>query len=598
MAHVLLVDDERSIRVTLGEFLRGDGHQVRLAADAETAQQILREEDLDVIVTDIILPRISGVALLQIIRKTSPHVQVILVTGEPTLETVTAGLRAGAVDYLLKPVSKEMILKTVANAAKIKALGDAKRRLEEENRAYQDGLELLVEERTKELRESEERYRTLVENIDVGVYRMTADAPGRFLHVNAALARLLGYDSAAELAGVPARDLSHNPEERPALVEALRRQGALKGHELRLRKKDGTLIWASCTATAQFGDYGRIKWIDGIVEDITERKLAEQRLTSHLDQLRKQLARRYNMVGESEPMRELFQLILKVAPTDAGVLICGESGTGKELVARALHEHSCRSAGNLEVVNCAAVPPALLESELFGHVRGAFTGAIADKPGRFELADEGTLFLDEVCEMSLECQAKLLRAIEEQTVRRVGDTRELAVDVRIIAATNRDPNEAIEEGRLRADLFYRLDRFRLTVPPLRERRGDVAMLARHFLGQFEASLRRQVTDFAPEVLHVLQEYEWPGNVRELRNIVEQMVILAERPFLRLDDVPIHIREAVRSGKGLVEPLSDVERRHVLRVLQAAGGNIRRTARMLGIDRSTLYARLKKYGVRS
>ena len=319
-------------------------------------------------------------------------------------------------------------------------------------------------------------------------------------------------------------------------------------------------------------------------------------LARRSDSLARQLEEQYNMAGESEAMQEVFRLIRKVAPSDAGVLICGPSGTGKEMVAHAIHNNSRRSEGPMEIVNSAAVPPTLLESELFGHVRGAFTGAVADKPGRFELADGGTLFLDEVAELPLECQAKLLRAIEEGRIRRVGDTRSRPVDVRLIAATNRDPAQAQAEGALRLDLFYRLDRLRIELPRLRERDGDIELLARRFLHQFGLQVKHPVHDFAPEVLEMFRAYQWPGNVRELRNVVERMVILADSPVLGPDLLPRELRAAVAEGPAGGRSIAEVERDHIVRVLAAVDGNKKRAAEVLGIDRSTLYAKIRKYEI--
>lgn len=324
---------------------------------------------------------------------------------------------------------------------------------------------------------------------------------------------------------------------------------------------------------------------------------AYNRMARRTRSLSRQLEEQYNMVGESEAMRQVFGTIRKVAPTEAGVLICGESGTGKEIVARALHRNSRRSDGPMEIVNCAAVPDTLMESELFGHVEGAFTGAVNDKPGRFELADGGTLFLDEVAELSLDCQAKLLRVLEEGRIRRVGDTKDEPVDVRIVAATNRDLKEAEQQGELRSDLFYRLDRLRINLPPLREREGDIALLARHYLEEFGRQVKHPVRDFAAGALDVFRAYRWPGNVRELRNVVERMVILADSPVLDAELIPDDLRAAARdAAEETPDSLEEVERRHIARVLEATGGNKKRAAEILGIDRSTLYSKLERHEI--
>ncbi len=310
------------------------------------------------------------------------------------------------------------------------------------------------------------------------------------------------------------------------------------------------------------------------------------------DSLARQLEGRYDMVGESEVMRQVFDTIRKAAPTDAGVLICGESGTGKEMVARAVHRNSHRSKGPFEVVNCAAVPEALVESELFGHAKGAFTGAVADKRGRFELADGGSLFLDEIADLALQCQAKLLRALEEGCVRRLGETQDRLVDVRLIAASNRDLRAAQDDGHFRSDLFYRLDRLRIMLPPLRERRGDVVLLAEYALKELAEKVKHPVSGFAPEVLAAFQNYGWPGNVRELRNVVERMVILAEEPVLGPELLPDDLRSAV--SESAMPTLAQLERDHIAQVLSRVEGNKTRAAEMLGIDRSTLYAKIERY----
>ena len=319
--------------------------------------------------------------------------------------------------------------------------------------------------------------------------------------------------------------------------------------------------------------------------------------------LEREVEGQYNLVGQSPGMKKVYEFIRKAAPTDASVLICGESGTGKELVARAIRYNSNRSDGPLETLNCAAMSQTLIESELFGHVKGAFTGAINDRPGRFELAHKGTIFLDEIGALPLDCQTKLLRVLETGTVRRVGDVKDRQVDARVIAATNEDLEKAREEGRFREDLFYRLDVLRKDLPPLRERGTDIELLARHFLSRFQEKTGKPIEGFAPEVLEIFRRYEWPGNVRELKNVVERMVIMGDEEVLSAGLLPAEIRrehgpmvgeEPAPSEPEELRSLDELEREHVYRVLRSTEGNKKQAAEILGVDRSTLYARLKRY----
>ncbi len=305
------------------------------------------------------------------------------------------------------------------------------------------------------------------------------------------------------------------------------------------------------------------------------------------------------IVGRSPAIQQVLALVAKVAPTESSVLISGESGTGKELVATAIHNASLRAADTFVAVNCGTLQQNLLESELFGHERGAFTGANRAKEGLFEVADGGTLFLDEVGEMPPALQVKLLRALESGEIRRLGSNRSMEVDVRVLAATNTDLKEAVSSGRFREDLFYRLNVFPLHVPPLRERPEDVRDLTLHFLAAIPAPGKGPFT-ITEDALDALARYRWPGNVRELRNTVERMMILAEGHRLALDSVPAEVRGASPSpppgaaaDAGL--PLSEVERRHILAVLAASGGNKTRAAAVLGISLRTLYNKLAEYG---
>ncbi|MDH3328437.1 MAG: sigma-54 dependent transcriptional regulator, partial [Desulfobulbaceae bacterium] len=309
-----------------------------------------------------------------------------------------------------------------------------------------------------------------------------------------------------------------------------------------------------------------------------------------------------DIIGGSPPMQELWEMIVQVAPTDANVLITGESGTGKELVAAALHNRSSRSNGPLVKVNCAALSENLLESELFGHEKGAFTGADRRREGRFIQASGGTLFLDEVGETSLSMQVKLLRVLQEQELQRVGGQETIKVDVRIIAATNRDLEQEVAAGKFREDLYYRLNVVVLNMPPLRERQGDIPLLADYFLKQFAAKNKRQVAGSTPECMDLLIRYPWPGNVRELENCIERGVILMRGEYLDVGILPLAVQ---RWGSENIAPqvteepstLKDAERALIVKTLEETGGNRSETARRLQITRKTLLNKIKSYAIK-
>jgi two-component system response regulator HydG len=336
-----------------------------------------------------------------------------------------------------------------------------------------------------------------------------------------------------------------------------------------------------------------------------ERALTHCRLREEVEVLRRAVEAPGHfdeILGESRAMRRIFALVEKAARSDAGVLLRGESGTGKELIAKALHRRSRRTAGPFVAINCSAMPETLLESELFGHEKGAFTDAKSARHGLFVQADGGTLFLDEIGDMPLGLQPKLLRSLEERTVRPVGGAREIVFDARIIAATNRDLGLAVEEGRFREDLFYRLNVIQIDIPPLRERGRDVLLLAQAFLERFVAASEAEVTGLTPQAAERLLAYSWPGNVRELRNCMERAVAMTTADQITLADLPdqicnyrsTHVIVAADQPEELVS-LDEVERRYILRVLQAVHGNKAQAARILGLDRKTLYRKLERYG---
>jgi len=299
------------------------------------------------------------------------------------------------------------------------------------------------------------------------------------------------------------------------------------------------------------------------------------------------------LVGHSRSMAEIYKTIARVAVGKSTVLIQGESGTGKELVARSIHSHSDRAAKPYLAINCAAVPEALLESELFGYARGAHSTATTDKPGLFELASGGTLLLDEVGDMSLTLQAKLLRVLEDSETRRLGDTKTLKTDVRLIASTNKDLAKLIREEKFRSDLFYRLNVVSITLPPLRDRKEDISGLVDHFLRKYSSVSHKSVADAASEVMAAFHTYSWPGNVRELENVIERAVVLNSKSRIMLEDLPPAVRAPQAGGNFSLE---EMERRHIVQVLQETKGNVKAAAGVLGIDRKTLYRKAAEYGI--
>jgi len=319
--------------------------------------------------------------------------------------------------------------------------------------------------------------------------------------------------------------------------------------------------------------------------------------------LRQQVSEKYKLIGESEPIQRLRSEMARAAPSNGRVLIFGSNGTGKELVARLIHEMSDRARKPFVEMNCAAVPEELIESELFGHERGSFTGAVEAKRGRFELADDGTLFLDEIGDMSLRMQAKVLRVLQEQRFQTVGGSKTISVNVRVIAATNKNLEKAIENGQFREDLYFRLNVIPLRLPPLKERVDDLCLLVDHFVLEYAREYGRRPKRLTDDALCALQAYSWPGNVRELRNMVERLMIMVERDVVERSDLP----EAIRTQEGgrrdesdrhasLRDARESFERRYIMRKLEEYGWNITKTAEALGLERSNLHRKLKAFDI--
>ncbi len=338
---------------------------------------------------------------------------------------------------------------------------------------------------------------------------------------------------------------------------------------------------------------------------VVRNALRQRRLEAENRALRARVDRNLTMVGESYAMRHLREQVAMAAPTNGRVLIYGENGTGKELVARTIHGLSRRRAAVFIEVNCAAIPEELIESELFGHVRGAFTGAVADRRGKFEAADGGTIFLDEIGDMSLKTQAKVLRVLQEQTMEAVGGSARIKVDVRVLAATNKDLQAEIRAGRFREDLYFRLNVIPIFVPALRDRPDDIARLADHFMAEFAREYGRRIKTFESDAVSALQRYDWPGNVRELRNVIERLMIMVPGDTISAADLSFLDPQALKRPEAAAAPAGRLtlhearerfERDLILRTLAQQQGNMSRTAEMLGVERSNLYRKMKAFGI--
>lgn len=449
---ILVVDDERDIRISLTGILEDEGYQVTSAASGVEALESVRQDIPDLVLLDIWMPGLDGLETLEKLKILFPHLTVIMISGHGTIETAVRATKLGAFDFIEKPLSLDKVLITVLNALRMQELSD----------------------------ENEE------------------------------LKRVVGNE-----------------------------------HEL---------------------------------------------------------------IGANPVMSALREQIMRVAPTTASVLVTGENGTGKELVARSIHYYSQRRNKPFIAINCAAIPEELIESELFGHEKGAFTGAVAQKKGKFDLADGGTLFLDEIGDMSFKTQAKILRILQERCFERIGGVRHVTVDVRIIAATNKSLEEEIRHGRFREDLYYRLNVIPFRVPSLREHKDDIPLLVPHFVSQFYRREGREPKLFSPEAVSLLCQHEWPGNVRELRNIIERILIMAAGKIITPNDIPAFYLGMADSDDAesklgtfvtpgtLREAREEFERDFLIQKLEENDWNISRTAEIIELERSNLHRKIKSYGI--
>jgi PAS domain S-box-containing protein len=585
-ARILFVDDNADVRNYVSALL-DEHYDVTAAADGEMALTKLRQSPPDLVLTDIMMPGLDGFELLKAIRcdPVTSTIPVILLTARAGEESTVKGLEGGADDYLTKPFSaKELTARVAAHVALA--------------RLRKETLEL------EQIAKSEAQLRQIVDAIPEMIGVLNTD--GTVLYANQTMLDYTGLTVEEVMAPDSHARVFHlediarlHDERRKALLDV-----APFKSEQRIRRKDGLYRWFLIQYNPLLDDRGQvIRWY-ATATDIDDRVRAEERIRNENLALREQIERDSmfeDIVGSSQPLRRVLSQVSKVAPSDSTVLILGETGTGKELIARAIHKRSSRAARAFIPVNCAAITPSLIASELFGHEKGAFTGATQRRLGRFEAANGGTIFLDEVGDLPPEIQIALLRVLQEREIERVGSDKPISVDVRIVAATHRDLNALVAEGRLRQDLLYRLNVVPIEMPSLRERATDIPVLVEYFIHRFGRKNGKKFRTIDKKTLRMFQSYAWPGNVRELQNVVERAVILSDGDHFSVDQT--WLKGEPPQGASPTVALNGALLKHEKEMIEAAlaeshgriSGPTGAAAR-LRIPRGTLEAKIKRLGI--
>lgn len=578
-SRILIVDDEQSIRLTFEMFLAREGYgPITTASTYEEALVAIKKQAFDLIISDIVLEEKKGTDLLHAIRESGIKCPVVMITGFPNLDTAADAVRYGAFDYISKPVNKETLLKFVRQALKHWELENEKKKLQQENEKYKRYLE------------------TIFSSVRDGI--ITIDNNLHIVQLNETAQKWLGYPAAAQKLHLQSYKSAMGQACLQDAQQVLATSKAVLEHQLECRKSDGNLRIISLNAAPLNDGSDEFNGVVIVARDITLPTPAcdgGSRNNFH------------GYVGSSTRLREIYQLIENVGRVDTAVLVSGESGTGKELAAEALHAESSRRNKPLVKVDCAAISEELLESELFGHKKGSFTGAHNDRQGRLLLADKGTLFLDEIGDISPRMQLRLLRFLQEKTFTPVGQDTPVAVDVRVIAASNVDLRRKITEGSFREDLYYRLKVVEVTLPPLRAIKDSIAILAHHFLSLFRAKLKRDIYGISDQAMAGLVRYSWPGNVRELRHVIERACVLCGGTTISLHHFPEEIKnpsphaadptfsETHSDRQSDLPPYID-EKEQILDMIKRAHGNKAKASRMLGINRSTLYRKMQRLDI--
>lgn len=592
MTKILIVDDDPYIVELLSEILDSFDYEPHHITRPKTLPEKLENGSFDLILMDYYMPETDGVTLLRKLKQDPVHreIPVIMLTSEVDDQLLAECFEAGAVDFINKPIS-ELVLHSriesvVSNRKYLEKIESQKSELEEalkKVQKYSSELKSEIDAKDQALN----LLKTTFDGMAEGVVTLDSHFLVKMISAKALQIMELKEKDALEK---PAASLMGTAVAGPngLLVECAKKNERIPSTQSQLLCPSGSVIPISISITPLSKSGSNASWLLFFRDRREEEQIFMERLS---------IGTFGSMIGSDLKMKEIFTLIENVAASNATVLIQGESGTGKELVARELHNRSRRAQKPFNAVNCAAIPANLLESEFFGHEKGAFTGALQLKKGRFELADEGTLFLDEVSEIPIELQGKLLRVLQEQQFERVGGTRPIEVDVRILAATNKNLWQMVQENKFREDLYYRLDVVSIKLPPLRERLQDVALLITAFIERLNKSEQRRVKNFSTEAIQKLVRYNWPGNIRELYHVIEYAFAVSKGEILRSAHLPDKIMKGSPEEEAKQSPPPvQSEREMILRALEQTNFRKGKAAALLGVSPNTLYRKRKKYNI--
>ncbi|HEY4481820.1 MAG TPA: sigma 54-interacting transcriptional regulator [Candidatus Brocadiaceae bacterium] len=580
---ILVIDDEESIRYTFKSFLLDEGYEVLTARDYQEALSAIDTKGLDLIFADILLDGKTGIDVLRETKERNLRCPVVMITGDPDIDSASEALRLGAFDYIPKPIKQDTLLRITKIALKHKALVDEKER-------YRSNLEAIFSS-VKDAIIAVDKELLMIEMNDAArsICNLSHDSIGK------------AFNSIAKYCNEKCFDVLEETINKKQAIEVYRHECQLKerpqqvvnitSHPLLSKISKPTNSFSANNEQDKIyqDNTGIFSGVILVVRDETRLATLEQDLRE-----RQQF---HNIIGKSEKMQAIYSLIDNLVDVETTVLITGETGTGKELIAEALHYKGRRCHKPLVKVNCSALSENLLESELFGHVKGAFSGAVQDRIGRFQRANGGTIFLDEIGDISPRTQLQLLRVVQEKEFERVGDSTPIKVDVRIVAATNQRLHEKVRRGDFREDLYYRLKVVEVIMPPLRERKEDIPLLLNHFLNKFNKKLNKEIVAVSADVQKILMDYFWPGNVRELEHTLEHAFIICRQNIITIDCLPLALKDFIGTKISVSGDLGTDESHVILHALEKTSWNKARAASLLGMSRRTIYRKIKEFKIK-